>query len=101
MTGDYIIGVSLVKAKKPQPPSPTTETAPKKLRTIDVVPASQAKDLFKKPETKAPTTGNIGLGSGKAGLSALSCPNVSPAGDIRLIKEPGLLNKVKDLLFEW
>lgn len=61
-------------------------------RRSGLIPLEESKNLFKD---------NTGLGSGKAGLSVLNLPNVSPAGTIRLIRDSGFLSKVKSFIFEW
>ena len=86
------------------------EAAQDKIRknSSRVIPFEQAKDLYKKPEsakksTPIVSTANDGLGSGKAGLSVLNVPTVNSTtgGDIKLIKDVGLLSRVKDFFGNW
>ncbi|KAG2222692.1 hypothetical protein INT45_013506 [Circinella minor] len=104
-----IIGVTRGTNNKKSQQS-AIETAQDKIRknSSRVIPFEQAKDLYKKPESakKSSATGpavNDGLGSGKAGLSVLNVPTVNSAtgGDIKLIKDVGLLSRVKDFFGNW
>ncbi|KAI7853208.1 hypothetical protein BDC45DRAFT_158470 [Circinella umbellata] len=104
-----IIGVTRGTNNKKSQQS-AIETAQEKIRknSSRVIPFEQAKDLYKKPESakKSAATGstvNDGLGSGKAGLSVLNVPTVNSAtgGDIKLIKDVGLLSRVKDFFGNW
>lgn len=81
LIGNYAIGVVSE--------APATESAASSCRS-NTIQFERSTDIFKDKK---------GLGSGKAGLSVAGLPNVSPPGDIRLIQEPGIISKVKDILF--
>ncbi|KAI9474843.1 hypothetical protein BDB00DRAFT_860194 [Zychaea mexicana] len=106
VTGDHIIGVTRGTNKKTQTATAEASTASShKDDVFRVIPFDQAKNLYKKPEAmkgaQQPSSAAEGLGSGKTGLSVLNVPTVNPPGDVKLIKDTGLLTKVKDFLFEW
>lgn len=98
IAGDHIIGVTTAASRK----RATSEESIKPTSTR-IVPFGQAKDLYKKPEAKKPaTTNGVALGSGKAGLSVLGVPSVSPSGDITLVSSGrSITSNIKELLFEW
>ncbi|KAI9319510.1 hypothetical protein BX666DRAFT_1481030 [Dichotomocladium elegans] len=98
IVGNSIVGVARAGVEKE--PSPANVKPQKSLR---VIPFNQAQNIFKKPEDKKPRQGpsDTMMGTGKVGLSVLSCPSVSAAADVALIQDATIKNTIKDILFEW
>ncbi|KAI8373014.1 uncharacterized protein BYT42DRAFT_55545 [Radiomyces spectabilis] len=75
-----------------------TDTEEQKSQQHGVVPLKNAIDLYKKLDT----TPSFGLGSGKAGASAIGATSsVMPSGAVEKSSERGWMNKVKEVVFGW